>query len=56
MLTYSTDFFLSGPDSQLLPQCSLNDQGTIVVYVKRLMQLLTQEDFTEFCCHEIFKM
>lgn len=56
MLTYSTEFFLSGQVSQLLLQCSPKNQGTTIVYVKCLMQLSVQEDFTEFFCHEIFKM
>lgn len=55
MLTYSTEFFLSGQDSQMLLQCSSDNQGTTTVCVKHLLKLSTQEDFIEFCCHEIFK-
>jgi len=39
----------------MLLQCSLDNQETATVYVKCLMQLSAQEDFTEFCCHKIFK-
>ena len=54
-VTCSTEFFLSGQDSQVLLQYSLDNQGTTAVYVKHLMQLSAQEVFTEFCCHEMFK-